>query len=481
MKHASLLIDGYWIESNKKDRYETRNPADINEIVGSFAKADQIDVNQAIEAARKAAPGWSKTPPPSRGSILEKASQIVTSRLDEIASNLTREEGKTLAEAKGEVTRARDILRYFGGEGWRQGGQVFPSNSSGELLFSQREPLGPVAIITPWNFPIAIPAWKIAPALVFGNTVVFKPAKHGELSALAFVEALVEAGIPAGVLNYITGPGAIIGDELVGSPLIKGVSFTGSHSVGTRIYEKAVKNLTRVQLEMGGKNPTVVLDDADLPLAVDLVVRSGFGLTGQACTATSRVIVQEGIADRFAQSMQETARRWSVGNGLDESTQMGPAVTQDQLGIDLDYIQIGSSEGAQLIAGGSAVGIDGYFIQPTIFDGVRPDMRIAQEEIFGPVIGILRVKDLDEAIEVANQIGFGLSAGVVTNDLKKAFKFANSVDAGVVKINEPTTGLALQAPFGGFKQSSANTFKEQGSAAVDFYTRIKTIYVGHGA
>lgn len=480
MKHAKLLINGEWVEATGGDRYEHTNPANQNETVGSFAKGTAEDVRSAVAAARAALPGWANLPPPQRGAILDKASHILDARLGEIAATLTREEGKTLAEAKGEVMRARDILRYFAGEGWRMGGETYPSIAPGELLYSRREPLGVVAIVTPWNFPIAIPTWKMAPALVYGNTVVFKPAKHGELSALALVEALVDAGLPAGVLNYITGPGAVIGDELTGSPLINGLSFTGSVSVGTHIYELAMKNLTRVQLEMGGKNPTVVLDDADLDLAVDIVARSGFGLTGQACTATSRVIVQNGIADRFAQAISETARKWVVGDGLHQTTQMGPAVTEDQLQTDLYYVNLGQSEGARLLAGGGIVHEGGFFIQPTVFDGVESGMRIAQEEIFGPVIGIMRVDTLDEAIAKANSVGFGLAASVITSNLKSAFTFANAVEAGVVKVNEPTTGLALQAPFGGFKRSSANTFKEQGPAAIDFYTRVKTIYVGHG-
>lgn len=480
MKQAKLLINGQWVEAQGGDRYEQRNPADFEDVVGSLAKATAEDVRQAIAAARAAAPGWSGLPGPARGAILEKAAQILDARLEETAAGLTREEGKTLAEAKGEVLRARDILRYFSGEGWRMGGAVYPSNAAGELLYSKREALGVVGIITPWNFPIAIPAWKIAPALAYGNTVVFKPARHGELTALAFVEALVDAGLPAGVLNYLSGSGAVIGDALVENPQVNGISFTGSHAVGTQIYAKAIRNLTRVQLEMGGKNPTLVLNDADLDLAVNLAARSGFGLTGQACTATSRVIVQSGIADRFAQALSETARKWSVGNGLEAATQMGPAVSREQLATDLDYIQIGQQEGAQLLAGGAAEKKGGHYVLPTVFDHVQGTMRIAQEEIFGPVIGIIRVDTLEEGIAQANAIGFGLAAGVVTNDLKSAFTFANAVEAGVVKINEPTTGLALQAPFGGFKQSSANTFKEQGPAAIEFYTRTKTIYVGHG-
>jgi aldehyde dehydrogenase (NAD+) len=318
------------------------------------------------------------------------------------------------------------------------------------------------------------------PAHIYGNTVVFKPASLAPHSGLILVEALVEAGLPRGVLNYITGSGRNVGDELVASPKVNGVSFTGSYGVGTGIYEKAIKNMTRVQLEMGGKNPMIVLNDANLELAVKLAVMGGFGLTGQACTATSRVIVEQGIADDFSAALSAAARALVVGDGLEQGVQMGPAVSQDQLETDLEYVGIGKGEGAKLLAGGDLARDGGYYVQPTVFDFVEPKMRIAQEEIFGPVISIMRANDFDHAVEQANAIGFGLSAGIVTNNLQRAFQFANRIDAGVVKVNEPTTGLALQAPFGGFKHSSANTFKEQGQAAIEFYTRLKTVYVGHG-
>jgi len=336
-----------------------------------------------------------------------------------------------------------------------------------------------VSIITPWNFPIAIPAWKIAPALIYGNTVIFKPAEFAPLTALMLVEALVEAGLPSGVINFLTGDGALIGTEMASNPHVNGISFTGSYNTGTKVYQNAIKNMARVQLEMGGKNALVILKDADLHLAVDLAIRGGFGLTGQACTATSRVIVEEEIADAFVSALTSTTKNLVVGNGLESGVQMGPLVNQDQLETTQSYITLGQKEGAQLLLGGEVDGQKGYFAQATIFDHVGPTMRIAREEIFGPVISILRAKDIRDAIEKTNAIQFGLSAGVVTNNLKAAFAFANQVDAGVVKINEPTTGLALNAPFGGFKQSSANTFKEQGQAAIDFYTRTKTIYVNH--
>lgn len=480
MQHFKNLIAGEWVEASGGATFENRNPAKEDDLIGLFPSSTKEDARRAVQAARAALPQWAAMPPPARGAILDKASRILEARLDEFAAILTREEGKTRAEATGEVARARDIFRYYAGEGWRMGGDVLPSNTGGELLYSRREALGVVALITPWNFPIAIPAWKMAPALIYGNTVVFKPASYAPHSGLVLVEALVEAGLPPGVVNYVTGSGRAVGDELVSSADVNGISFTGSYMVGTGIYEKAIKNMTRVQLEMGGKNPIIVLNDANLDLAVRLAVTGGFGLTGQACTATSRVIVEEGIAGDFARAISEAARNLVVGDGLEAGTQMGPAVSADQLQTDLEYIRVGRDEGARLLAGGEIAKPNGHFVQPTVFDYVEPKMRIAQEEIFGPVISILRARTFDDAIEQANAIGFGLAAGVVTNNLQRAFQFANRIEAGVVKINEPTTGLALQAPFGGFKHSSANTFKEQGQAAIEFYTRTKTVYVGHG-
>ncbi len=480
MQNFKNLINGQWVESSSGKTFENTNPANPTEVLGTFPLATREDTTTALKAARAALDGWSNMPGPNRGMILDKASQLLNARMDVIATALTREEGKTLAEARGEVTRARDIFRFFSGEGWRIGGDVLPGNTGKELLYTRREALGVVAIITPWNFPIAIPAWKIAPALIYGNTVVFKPASYTPQTAMLLAECLQEAGLPPGVLNFITGSGREVGDVLASSPLVNGISFTGSTTVGTGIYSQAIKNLTRVQLEMGGKNPLLVLNDADMALAVDLTVRGGFGLTGQACTATSRVIVEEGIADDFAQAISKAAKEMVVGDGLKSGVQMGPAVSRDQLETDLKYIKIGQEEGAKLLVGGGQPSDGGFYIAPTVFDQVEAGMTIAQEEIFGPVISLIRARNFDDALEKANTIGFGLAAGIVTNDLKKAFNFANRIEAGVVKINEPTTGLALQAPFGGFKSSSANTFKEQGQSAIEFYTRLKTIYVSHG-
>lgn len=474
------LINGQWVDAADGAVFERRNPAQTEQVIGTFASATRQDAQRAIDAAREAFRGWADMPAPARGAILYQASQLVDARIDKLAVALTQEEGKTLAEAKGEVARARDILRYYGGEGWRMGGEVLPGNIDGALLYTRREPLGVVSILTPWNFPIAIPAWKIAPALVYGNTVVFKPASYAPRIGLMLVETLVDAGLPPGVINVLTGAGSTVGDEMVSNPGIAGISFTGSRSVGAAIYGKAVQNMARVQLEMGGKNPLVVLQDADLDLAVCLAVQGGYGVTGQACTATSRVIVEESVAEAFAQALAQAAQSLTVGDGLDANTQMGPAVDQGQMESDLNYVQIGRDEGARLIAGGGVARGGGFFVEPALFDQVEPQMRIAQEEIFGPLIGIIRACDFEDALQKANDIGYGLAAGVVTNDMQKAFAFANRIEAGVVKVNEQTTGLALQAPFGGFKQSSANTFKEQGRAAIEFYTRTKTIYVKHG-
>ena len=479
MEAFKNLIGGEWVGASDGATFETRNPAHPDEVLGSFPSATSSDAAQAVAAAAEAFPAWAATPAPARGAVLFRAAELLDERLDDIAGTLTREEGKTLAEAKGEVARARDILRYFGGEGWRVGGDVLPPNTPNAVLFSRREPLGVVAAITPWNFPIAIPAWKLAPALVYGNTVVFKPASATPLTALRLVECLVDAGLPAGVLNFVTGSGATVGGAFAGDPVVRGLTFTGSHAAGAQIYARATQHFARVQLEMGGKNPLIVLDDADLELAVRLAVLGGFGLTGQSCTATSRVIVEEGIADRFAAALAEAAAALRVGDGLVEGVQMGPAVSAEQLATDLDYVQIARDEGAELLAGGGRAGERGHFMQPTVFDGVDVHSRLAQEEVFGPVVGVIRARDLDDALVKANAVGYGLAAGVVTNDLRRALTFVDRIEAGVVKVNEPTTGLALQAPFGGFKLSSANTFKEQGPAAVEFFTRTKTVYISY--
>ena len=405
MEAFKNLIGGGWVGASDHATFETRNPARSDEVLGTFPSATAADAAQAVAAAAEAFPAWAATPAPARGAILFRAAELLEERLDDIATTLTREEGKTLAEAKGEVTRARDILRYFGGEGWRVGGDLLPPNTPNAMLFSRREPLGVVAAITPWNFPIAIPAWKLAPALVYGNAIVFKPASATPLTALRLVECLQDAGLPAGVLNFVTGSGATVGDAFACDPVVRGLTFTGSHATGAGIYGRATEHFARVQLEMGGKNPTIVLDDADLELAVRLAVMGGFALTGQSCTATSRVIVEEGIADRFAAALAEAAAALRVGDGFGEGVQMGPAVSADQLATDLEYVQIARDEGAALLAGGGRAGDGEHFVQPTVFDGVDVRSRLAQEEVFGPVVGIIRARDLDDALFKANASG----------------------------------------------------------------------------
>ena len=468
-------IGGHWVGEPIEER---RNPARPDEVVVTFPAGTVTEVEQAVAAATDASVGWARTPAPARGAVLARAAAILESRSDAVARALSREEGKILAESLGEVRRAIDVLRYFGGEGWRLTGETVPSSSEGVLLYTKREPLGVVAVITPWNFPIAIPAWKIAPALVSGNAVVFKPASLTPLTACNLVQALLEAGLPDGVLNLVYGAGAAVGDPLVGHPGVAGISFTGSTAVGRRIQALAGPRMARVQLEMGGKNPLIVAEDATPALAAAIAAAGGFGLTGQACTATSRVIAVGKVVEPLIEALAVEVARRRPSDGLDGDAKMGPVVSEAQLGIDLDYLRIGVAQGARLVAGGRHR--DGLFLEPALFADVRPEHRIAREEIFGPVIGVIAVDDFEEALAVANDTEFGLAAGICTNDLRLAHRFADRIQAGVVKINQPTTGLELQLPFGGFKASTGGSFKEQGRTAVEFYSRVKSIYLNYG-
>lgn len=474
------LIGGERTPSSSGNLLEVRNPADTDEVIGQVQASTIDDVRAAIAAARDAQAAWAALPPPDRGRILHRAANLLETQVDQWAADLTREEGKTRAEARGEVVRAVELFRYFGGEAWRVGGDMLPADTPHTLLYSTRVPLGVVAIITPWNFPLAIPAWKIAPALVTGNTVVFKPASATPIMGLKLGALLLEAGLPKGVLNVITGGGGAIGDALVTDERIDGVSFTGSYSVGHALYQKTAQRITRTHLEMGGKNPVIVAADADLDKAVLTAVRGGFGLTGQACTATSRVIVEAPLIDAFVERLAAAARALKVGPGLADGIQMGPAVSKGQLKTDLEYIEIARDEGAEIVAGGGVPdGSEykrGFFVQPTVLANVRPDMRIAQEEVFGPVIGVLSAANLEEAFTIANGISYGLTASIVTNDLRTAIRFAERAEAGTLKINQPTAGLSIQAPFGGFKQSGSGMFREMGKGAIEFFTKIKTVY-----
>jgi acyl-CoA reductase-like NAD-dependent aldehyde dehydrogenase len=485
MKRQLNFIAGEWVPAKTGQTTQTTNPADTREVVAEYPLSGREDAAAAISAAKAAFGGWAAMTPVARGRVLSKASQILETRRGELAKDLTREEGKTLAEATGEVQRAIDIFRFFGGNSYTIGGQTIPHDLPNQLLYTRREPLGVVALITPWNFPIAIPAWKMAPALVSGNSVVIKPASAAPLMTLELARALAEAGLPKGVLNVVIGEGRPVGGELATNADVVALSFTGSHGVGHGIYQQLAQRMARAQMEMGGKNPTLVLADADLDLAAKLVAIAGFGLTGQACTATSRVIVERGVAEAFTQKLVEKAKAVKVGNGLSEGVTMGPAVTKAQLATNLEYVDVATSQGAKLIHGGKRLTdgdlAHGYFMEPTILGDVMPDQRIACEEVFGPVVAIIPVDDFDAALSVANGVDVGLSASLVTRDLKKAMLYTERIQAGVVKVNQISTGLALQAPFGGVKKSSTDSFKEQGAGAIDFYTRIKTVYLDYSA
>ncbi len=481
MSYFRNFIAGEWKPSAEERWFKDVNPSDTRDVLGFFPDSSGKDVGEAVDAAREAFDGWAATPPSERGRILLKAALILEEQVEELVRLLSREEGKTLAESRIEVLRTVEIFKFFAGAGHRLKGETIPSMRKGVFIYTCREPLGVVGVITPWNFPIAIPAWKIAPALVCGNTVVFKPSSLTPLIAQKIVEALERAGLPKGVLNLIHG-GAEVGRSLVTSKL-DAISFTGSHEVGSEIYRRLAEagRMIRYQMEMGGKNPFVVMADADLERAVTLAAKSAFGLTGQACTAASRILVEEEVYDTFLEKFVEKASKIKVGNPLKGEVDMGPAVSEQQLEKDLKYIEIGKQEGAKLVCGGERLrGGDydyGYFIAPTVFTEVTKDMKIAQEEIFGPVACVMKFKGLDEAIELANSVEYGLCAGICTSSLAKALEFANRVEAGVVKVNDMTVGIELQVPFGGFKKSSSMTFKEQGDAALEFYTRLKSVYI----
>ncbi len=485
MNRYDLLIDGNWIPSASGNRFTTRNPADTRDVVAEYASAGESEAAQAIAAATAAFPKWAALSPVARGRFLSKASQILESRKASLAELLVREEGKTLTEATGEVQRAVDIFRFHGGLSYVHGGETLPHELPGNLMYTRREPLGVVALITPWTFPIAIPTWKLAPALVCGNTVVLKPASAAPAMTMEIAKALLEAGLPPGVLNIVTGNATAFGAEITRNPHVQAVSFTGSHAVGKRLYEAVAPRMIRCQLEMGSKNPTLVLADADLDLAARLVAVAGFGLTGQACTATSRVIVERPVAEAFTQKLTALAQTWKVGPGLEAGVQMGPAVNEAQLTGNLEAIETALREGARRAWGGRRLDqgahANGWFMEPAVISEVTPSMRIAQEEIFGPVVAVLTVDSFDEALQVANGVPYGLSASVVTRDYKKAMVYAERIECGVVKVNQISTGLQLQAPFGGVKQSSTDSFREQGTASLDFYSRVKTVYLDYSA
>ncbi|MCV3766148.1 aldehyde dehydrogenase family protein [Rhizobium sp. TRM95796] len=468
------LIAGEWVGA---EAVENINPSNTNEVVGHYASGSAADMQAAIEAAKAAFPEWSRSGIMQRHAILRKTSDEILARKDELGALLAREEGKTLPEAIGEVMRAAQIFDFFAGEALRLTGESVPSVRPNIGVEMTRDPLGVIGIITPWNFPIAIPAWKIAPALCYGNTVVFKPAELVPGCAWAIVDILHRAGLPKGVLNLVMGKGSVIGQVMLDSPLLSGLTFTGSTGTGKRVALASIEHNRKFQLEMGGKNPFVVLDDADLNVAVEAAANSGFFSTGQRCTASSRIIVTEGIHDKFVAALTERLKTLVVDDAMKTGTHIGPVVDARQLKTDTDYIAIGRQEGANLAFGGDVIEREnpGFYLQPTLFTEATNDMRISREEIFGPVAAVIRVKDYEEALHVANDTIFGLSSGIATTSLKHATHFKRNAEAGMVMVNLPTAGVDFHVPFGGRKASSFGS-REQGKYAAEFFTSVKTAY-----
>ncbi|WP_343629933.1 aldehyde dehydrogenase family protein [Roseateles sp.] len=472
------LINGEWVEGPRVSR--NINPSDTRDVVGEYAQADVAQTRDAIAAARAAFGKWSLSTPQQRFDILDAAGNEVLARRAELGDLLAREEGKTLPEAIGEVVRAGNIFKFFAGEALRVGGETIPSVRPGVGVEVTREPIGVVGLITPWNFPIAIPTWKLAPALAFGNTVVLKPADLVPGSAWALADILKRAGLPDGVLNLVMGRGSEVGAELLENRGVDAISFTGSVGTGQRVAAAAVARGAKFQLEMGGKNPFVVLDDADLDVAVAAAVNSGFFSTGQRCTASSRLIVTEGIHDRFIDAVVAKMKTLKVDDARKAGTDIGPVVDERQLAQDLEYIAIAKAEGATLAAGGEALptnaaGAPGFYLTPALFTETAASMRINQEEVFGPVVSVIRAKDYDEALALANDTPFGLATGIATTSLKHATHFKRHAQAGMVMVNLPTAGVDYHVPFGGRKSSSYGP-REQGRHAAEFYTTVKTAY-----
>jgi aldehyde dehydrogenase (NAD+) len=471
-------IGGEWIEAGPT--FEDRNPANTDEVVGRFVKGGAQDVARAADAAAAAFPAWASMSGPARGAILFKTADILDRKFEQIAADMTREEGKTLPEAKGEVRRSINIFRYFAGEGARLPGMLVPSERDRVHMFALRKPVGVVGLITPWNFPSAIPAWKLAPALICGNTAVLKPASAAPLSAWRIVEALHEAGLPKGVVNFVAGPGGELGEALVNAAPLKAVSFTGSCEIGHWLHGKASARRLRIQLEMGGKNPTIVLADADFNAAVENVANAAFFSTGQKCTATSRAIVEDAIYDRFVAALAERTGKLKVGDGMQPGVEIGPCVDQAQMETVLRYIEIGRKQCGEPLAGGrrltDGAHAKGWFVEPTLFAGVEEGHTLAQEEIFGPVLAVMRARDFDDAMRIANAIPFGLSSSIQTTNLSRAFEYVYRSEAGLLTVNLPSAGVEYQLPFGGTKDSSFGP-KEQGQSALEFYSDYKTVYL----
>ena len=474
------FIDGSWVPSVSGDVFENRNPTKTQDLIGVFQKSTRDDAERAIEAARRAYDHWRLVPAPRRAELLFRAAQLIAERKEALARDMTREMGKVLDETRGDVQEAIDMTFFMAGEGRRQYGQTVPSELRDKFAMSIRQPLGVCAVITPWNFPMAIPSWKIIPALVCGNTVVFKPATLTPLSALNFVRILDEAGIPPGVVNLVTGGGAEVGNALLVSDDVRVVSFTGSTDVGRTVSMQAAPTFKKVHLEMGGKNVIIVMDDAAIELAIEGAVWGGFGTSGQRCTAASRVVVHERVYKTFLDRFVARVRALRVGDGLAPDTDMGPVVSESQLKTVMKYVEIGQKEGATLACGGhrltAGAYADGYFHEPTVFADVDPAMWIAQEEIFGPVVSVIRCTSLDEAVTIGNSVQYGLSASIYTQDVNRAFSAMRDMYTGIFYVNAPTIGAEVHLPFGGTK-ATGNGHREAGTAALDVFSEWKSVYV----
>jgi aldehyde dehydrogenase (NAD+) len=479
--HLKNYIDGRWVDAVSGDAFEDLDPA-TGEVIATATKSTVVDIDRAVEAAKRAADAWRLYPAPKRGEILYRAAEIMLQRKDELAREMTREMGKVLSESRGDVQEGIDMTYYIAGEGRRQFGDVVPAELPNKWAMSMRHPHGVVAAITPWNFPFAIPTWKIMPALILGNTVVFKPASATPMLAVRLVEILEAAGLPKGVLNLVLGPGADLGDHLVQHPAVDLVSFTGSSDTGAHISEIAGRLLKRVTAELGGKNAIVVLDDADIDLALEGIVWSAFGTSGQRCTAASRVIVNKGVANEVIDKLVGRAKKMKMGHGLDAGTDLGPVVSKAARDKVASYMPIAEKEGATIAAGGriptEGALAKGFFHEPTVLIDVKPNMRVAQEEIFGPVTSVIEVSSLDEAIKVLNSTKYGLSCSVYTKNINNAFRFMRDAETGLVYVNAGTIGAEIQLPFGGMK-ATGNGHREAGRAALDVYSEWKSIYVDY--
>lgn len=470
-----LYIDGNWVESSSGNTFNSINPA-TEEILGTFQAGNEQDVNKAVNAAEKALKGWSETPAPKRAEILFNVVKLLKENKERLAVLMTKEMGKVISEARGDVQEAIDVFEYMAGEGRRLFGHTTPSELRNKFCMTIRIPVGIVALICPWNFPIAIPAWKISPALICGNTIVFKPSSDTALCATELVKILIEAGLPKGVINFVTGSGENVGMPLVRHPKVRGISFTGSRDTGLLIT--ANSGLKKVGLELGGKNCIIVMDDADLDLAVDGTIWGAFGTTGQRCTAASRVIVHEKVKEEYEKKLLERTKALRLGDGLLKETDVGPLINGSALKKVHSYTEIGISEGAKLLCGGKREGSKGFFYKPTIFTNVTKNMRIAQEEIFGPTVVLMPIKDLDEAIDVANSIVYGLSSAIYTNDIRNAFKAIEKIEAGITYVNSSTIGAEVHLPFGGVKDTGNGT-REAGIEGIHEFSETKTIYIDY--